>query len=83
MEKGLILLGVLAALGVVMAWSLLMQRTAVRRQQESMDTQREAVERQRAAMDQVDESLKLSRQQVENQAMIISLLEQIRDRTSA
>jgi hypothetical protein len=64
---------------VIIVWSVLMQRKAVQRQKQSMETQREAVERQKEAMAQVAESLNLNRRQVDNQEKIITLLEQIRD----
>ena len=69
----------LAILLGVIIWSVLMQRKAIVRQEQSMETQREAVDRQMRALVQVEESLNLSRKQVENQEKIIALLEQIRD----
>ncbi len=69
-------------LGIIV-WSVLMQRKAVIRQKQSMETQREAVDRQKEAMTQVEESLNLNRRQVENQEKIIALLEQIRDRKTS
>ncbi len=83
MERVIPHLAILVPLITIMAWSLLMQRKAVARQKEAMQTQRDAVDRQKEAMVQVEESLNLNRKQVENQEKIIALLEQIRDRKTS
>jgi hypothetical protein len=83
MEKVIPHLVILVVVITIMVWSLLMQRKAVARQKEAMQTQRDAVDRQKEAMVQVEESLTLNRKQVENQEKIIALLEQIRDRKTS
>jgi hypothetical protein len=61
--------------GLIIFWSVLMQRKAVQRQKQSMETQREAVERQKEGMAQVSESLNLNRRQVENHWLMSALKE--------
>jgi hypothetical protein len=64
---------------ISIVWATLMQRKGIKGQKIALDGQAIAIERQKKAMKQIEESMAVSREQLECQKQIISLLHEIRD----
>jgi hypothetical protein len=79
MEVVAIFIVVFVVMIMGLIYSTMVQRKAVKQQEQSIETQNEAVNRQKEFLTLAQESFQLSRQSVANQERMITLLEEIRN----
>ncbi len=79
MEELIVLSVIIVFVSAFLIWTTLMQRKGIKGQKIAIDAQAEAIERQKKAIEQVEESIAISREQVEGQKQIISLLQEIKE----
>ncbi len=79
MEVVAIFIVVFVVIIIGLIYSTMVQRKAVKQQEQSIETQNVAVNRQKEFLTLAQESFQLSRQSVANQERMITLLEEIRN----
>ena len=82
MEVVAIFIVVFVVIIMGLIYSTMVQRKAVKQQEQSIETQNVAVNRQKEFLTLAQESFQLSRQSVANQERMITLLEEIKNEKS-